>query len=161
MGLQTRLPGGAAWYGSPEPSFVRASPSRREVRFPSSLRYAATGWRTIPHLCIRGDASGEASHEKKERTMIKLIALVAATSLFAGFAVAEDAPPPKQTLFKNVKVFNGTDDKLRALDVLVENNLIAAVGKGLTGRTDAAIIGVLFLVLEGLFAGFIQNKRKS
>ena len=36
---------------------------------------------------------------------------------------------PAVTLFKNVKVFNGSDDKLIDADVLVEGNLIKQVGK--------------------------------
>ena len=42
-------------------------------------------------------------------------------------AVSQDAPPPAQTLFTNVNVFNGTDDRLyENHSVLVEGNLIQA-----------------------------------
>ncbi len=46
----------------------------------------------------------------------------------------------KQTLFRNVKVFNGIDDKLTTQDVLVEGNLIIKLGKDLDANKDALII---------------------
>ncbi len=60
----------------------------------------------------------------------------------SGMAFAQDAeePPPLQTLFKNVKVFNGTDDQLYDVNVLVENNLIKEVGAGLKAHADATVI---------------------
>lgn len=43
-------------------------------------------------------------------------------------AVSQDAPPPAQTLFTNVNVFNGTDDRLyENYSVLVEGNLIKSI----------------------------------
>lgn len=46
---------------------------------------------------------------------------------------------PKQVLFTNVKIFNGVDDKLIKGDVLVENNLIKAIGK-VSADKDATVI---------------------
>lgn len=45
-----------------------------------------------------------------------------------------------QTLFTNVKVFNGTENKLHDVDVLVEGNLIKEIAKGATAREDATVI---------------------
>jgi len=60
-------------------------------------------------------------------------------SIFIGFVVAvgatalapaqaADAEQPAVTVFTNVKVFNGSDDKLIDADVLIEGNLIKQVG---------------------------------
>jgi len=72
----------------------------------------------------------------------KLLTLAAATLVaFASFTHAQEAEtPPPQTLFQNVKVFNGTDDQLYDVDVLVENNLIRSVGKNVNARSDATVI---------------------
>jgi imidazolonepropionase-like amidohydrolase len=44
-------------------------------------------------------------------------------------------------LFKNVNVFNGSEDRLyEDMDVLVAGNLIEKIGKGLSGRPDATVI---------------------
>ena len=58
----------------------------------------------------------------------------------ATFAQAQDAPPPKQVLFQNVKISNGVDDKLIDGNVLVENNLIKEIGKGLKANDGATVI---------------------
>ena len=66
------------------------------------------------------------------------------TVLIAGFINvvqgAQAVLSPPQTLFTNVKVFNGTDNKLSNVDVLVEGNLIKAIGKKVKGRKDATVI---------------------
>ena len=56
-------------------------------------------------------------------------AVLAATICFSSstFAVESEAPPIKQTLFKNVMVFDGTNDKLYKADVLVKGNMIDQV----------------------------------
>jgi hypothetical protein len=47
-------------------------------------------------------------------------------------AHAAEKTPPKVTLFTNVNVFDGKQEKLMmGHDVLVENNLIKRIGKGL------------------------------
>ena len=55
---------------------------------------------------------------------------------------AQDASEKKlpQIHFKNVKVFNGTEDKLHDVDVLVEGNLIKEIAKGVGARSDAQVI---------------------
>ena len=66
---------------------------------------------------------------------ITILVAFAASTLLVQFAVAqEEAPvdlPPKVILFKNVKVFNGTEDGLTTADVLVVENLIKKIGKDL------------------------------
>ena len=69
--------------------------------------------------------------------------LLIATILF-GTQVSADSHQdalPSQILFKNVKIFNGTDDQLvTGKDVLVENNLIKAIGSGLAVAKDVQVI---------------------
>ena len=79
--------------------------------------------------------------------MKKLVTAVMVIALFAGVAMAQSPSANsgkekvvKQTLFKNVKVFNGIDDKLIAQDVLVEANLIKEIGKELKVSEGATVI---------------------
>ena len=57
---------------------------------------------------------------------IAFVVAVGATALAP--AQAADAEKPAVTVFTNVKVFNGSDDKLIDADVLIEGNLIKQVG---------------------------------
>lgn len=51
------------------------------------------------------------------------------------------ADEPQQVLFKNVKIFNGTDDQLiTGKDVLVEGNLIKSIGSGLAVAANVQVI---------------------
>ncbi len=53
---------------------------------------------------------------------------IAISLLFSSTIMAADKPLPQQTLFKNVNVFNGTDNKLyENHSVLVEGNTIKAI----------------------------------
>ena len=62
-------------------------------------------------------------------THIKLV-LMALSVLFATTVTASEAALPSEvTLFKNVKVFNGTEDKLHDVDVLVVKNKIYKIAK--------------------------------
>ena len=64
--------------------------------------------------------------------MKKLLITVMAVALLAGAAMAAEKRidiPSEVTLFKNVKVFNGTEDKLHDVDVLVVKNKIHKVAK--------------------------------
>ncbi len=57
------------------------------------------------------------------------------------FASDHEAGSPSQTLFKNIQILNGTDDQLiTGKDVLVEGNLIKAVGSGLAVAADVVVI---------------------
>jgi imidazolonepropionase-like amidohydrolase len=57
----------------------------------------------------------------------------------AAKAKAEDAKTD-QILIKNVKIFNGVDNKLTPGNVLVEGNLIKSIGKNVNARPDATVI---------------------
>ncbi|MCP4396311.1 MAG: amidohydrolase family protein [bacterium] len=80
--------------------------------------------------------------------------------ILAGFGTssyAQDAPQLTQTLFRNVKVFNGTEDKLYDYDVLVEGNLIKAVGKDVAAREDAKVIdGEGRILIPGLIDSHVH-----
>jgi imidazolonepropionase-like amidohydrolase len=66
---------------------------------------------------------------------------VAVITAFAGLSYAQEKEPlPPQTHFTNVRVFNGKDKELLAVDVLVEGNLIKSVGKTVKARADATVI---------------------
>jgi imidazolonepropionase-like amidohydrolase len=71
------------------------------------------------------------------------MAIILVVALGIGFnappATAQDAEKPAVTVFKNVKVFNGSDNKLIDADVLIEGNLIKKVGKNL-GASGATVI---------------------
>jgi imidazolonepropionase-like amidohydrolase len=59
--------------------------------------------------------------------------------LLAGSVVAEDKPV--QILFKNVSIFDGKSDKLiQGKDVLIEDNLIKAIGSGLAMAENVEVI---------------------
>jgi len=74
--------------------------------------------------------------------MKQLLTTIAAMAVLTGITLAQEAAKevPKQVLFKNVKVFNGTDDQLHDVDVLVEENLIKAIGRELGASDDATVI---------------------
>jgi hypothetical protein len=70
--------------------------------------------------------------------MKKLLTTVMAMAVVTGVALAaEKVSPPPQTLFTNVKVFNGGDNKLLAVAVPIEGNLIKAIGVKLKTSKDA------------------------
>lgn len=59
----------------------------------------------------------------------------------AQFCFSQVTEEPTKVLFKNVKIFDGTTDKLiEGKDVLVEKNLISKIGSNLTAPVDATII---------------------
>jgi imidazolonepropionase-like amidohydrolase len=80
--------------------------------------------------------------------MKKLLIVVMAIAVMTGVAMAmspsanlgKEKVAKQQTLFTNIKVFNGIDDKLIAQDVLVEGNLIMKMGKGLKAGKGAIVI---------------------
>ena len=75
------------------------------------------------------------------KTTIVAVALLMLAA-FAGPAVAQDDSNPRQTLFTNVNIFNGTDDRLyEKHSVLVEGNLIKSISAGaIEPRPDATVI---------------------
>lgn len=66
---------------------------------------------------------------------VTLIAIV-----FAPFARAQDSPKPSYTLISNVTVFDGTNEKTTKGSVLIENNLIKAVGPDVKAPSGAMLI---------------------
>ena len=73
------------------------------------------------------------------------VAISVPSSVFAtggGGGAAEDMTKPAvgQILIKNVNIFNGIDNTLTPGDVLVENNLIKAIGKDLQADEGATVI---------------------
>jgi imidazolonepropionase-like amidohydrolase len=70
-----------------------------------------------------------------------LLPVVAALLSFAQPALAQGEEALRQTLFTNVSVFDGKNEKLaEGQDVLVEGNLIKQVGKALKANVGATII---------------------
>ncbi len=67
------------------------------------------------------------------RHLSTLLAFTVATSLFA----QEQAEEPPQVVITNVQVFDGTNAKLLAGPVVIENNLIKSVGPSAEVRDDA------------------------
>ena len=74
--------------------------------------------------------------------MKKLIAtiMVAAVMVGMAFAAEEKKEAPTQILIKNVNIFNGLDNKLTVGNVLVEDNLIKAIGGNVSAGPDATVI---------------------
>lgn len=56
------------------------------------------------------------------------------------FVLSTNIVRAEQTLFINVNVFDGVNDGLKSLDVLVEDNLIKAVGKNIKAPEGATVI---------------------
>tara|TARA_R110000850_G_scaffold64247_3_gene144428 strand:- start:475 stop:1878 length:1404 start_codon:yes stop_codon:yes gene_type:complete len=71
--------------------------------------------------------------------MVVLSIIGLSASLFAQDA-AEKKEELKQVLFTNVRIFNGMDDKLTEGSVLVEGNLIKAIGTDVEAGKGATII---------------------
>lgn len=67
-----------------------------------------------------------------------------AIALLVGFGFALSSAyaqeVEKQILITNVRVFDGIDTSLRSADVLVEGNLIRAVGSGIDKNSTAVMI---------------------
>jgi imidazolonepropionase-like amidohydrolase len=78
------------------------------------------------------------------------IAIIMVVMMAGASPAAEQQEPPKQVLFKNVKVFNGTEDKLHDVDVLVEGNLIKSVKKGIQAPKATVIDGGGRTLMPGL-----------
>ena len=90
--------------------------------------------------------------------MITIAAIAAFSASIFAQAQDKEAPRP-QILFTDVKVFNGVDDKLHAVDVLVEGNLIKQVGKNLSVADATVIDGELRFLMPGIIEahGHIGN----
>jgi hypothetical protein len=81
-----------------------------------------------------------------KRTHFSIMAALATaiSTLLASPAGAQDAPEKKEeakrVLFTNVRIFNGVDEKFTEGRVLVENNLITAVGEKVKAPQGATVI---------------------
>ncbi|WP_060981005.1 metal-dependent hydrolase family protein [Vibrio splendidus] len=86
---------------------------------------------------------------------MKKTLLASSLALVASFAYAEEAQLP-QTLFQNVDIFNGTENKLYEDHfVLVEGNIITSISaKAIDVRDDAVVIDGTGKTLT---PGFIEN----
>ncbi|MGR5286027.1 amidohydrolase family protein [Vibrio maritimus] len=87
---------------------------------------------------------------------MKRTLLASSLALVATIAFAEDEAQQPQTLFQNVDIFNGTEDKLYEDHfVLVEGNIITSISaKEINVRNDAVIIDGTGKTLT---PGFIEN----
>jgi imidazolonepropionase-like amidohydrolase len=77
------------------------------------------------------------------QTLLLVLKVAIAANLFLpSAATAADEAPPPQVLFKNVNIFNGTDDRLfENHQLLIEGNLIKAISAGeIETRAGATII---------------------
>ncbi|MCP5067121.1 MAG: amidohydrolase family protein, partial [bacterium] len=94
----------------------------------------------------------------------KLTPMLLATSLLlasTGLLAQDEAPA--QVLFENVRVFDGTSEKLTAkTNVLVEGNLIKAVGSSVRGGAGATVVdgggGILMPGLIDTHVHFNMNE---
>ncbi len=67
--------------------------------------------------------------------------VVALALIWASAAIAQPAAEPKETLFTNVRLFDGRSDRLSApTNVLVRGNVIAAIGPAVAAAPGATII---------------------
>jgi len=90
---------------------------------------------------------------KVKRLHFSLILLAIALAISA--VNAQEGLTSPQVLFKNVNVFNGTDEQLAmGVDVLIEANLIKEIGKGLKASEGARIIdGGGRVLMPGIIEG--------
>jgi len=84
---------------------------------------------------------GENDMKPTKNLLAPVLALFTAVAVFgpAVFAAEEEVPP--QVLFKNVNVFNGTEDMLyESLNVLIEGKLIKSISENLIATNANAIV---------------------
>jgi len=85
-----------------------------------------------------------------------ILAVLMVLVLLAGVAMAEGTPP-KQVLFTNVNIFDGTNEKLAMrTDVLVEENLIKAIGKSIKAPGAEVIDGGGRTLMPGLIDSHVH-----
>ena len=83
---------------------------------------------------------------RKESVMMIILVLLAMEAL----VFAQEKEAPKQVLITNVKVWDGTSDKVIDADVLVEGNKIKTVAKGISAAGAVVIDGTGGVVTPGL-----------
>ena len=88
--------------------------------------------------------------------LVTLFVLVLGAPFILSAETAE-APPPPQVLFENVRVFDGTTDRLSSpTSVLVENNLIKSIGAGAAGPQAVRIDGGGRTLMPGLIDSHVH-----
>jgi imidazolonepropionase-like amidohydrolase len=87
---------------------------------------------------------------RSTKCFVVIAALLMACSVFA-----EDAQITR-TVFTNVKVFNGVDDRLDTVDVLVEGNLITRIGKNLSLEGVTVVDGGGRTLMPGLMDAHVH-----
>lgn len=89
------------------------------------------------------------------KLLTSILALSISAMAFSPSLFAAKKEAPTQVLFKNVNIFDGTSEKLiKGKDVLVEDNLIKKVGKGLKAGAGATVIdGGGRTLMPGLIEG--------
>jgi hypothetical protein len=82
------------------------------------------------------DRRGKMNH--KLARLISLLAFLVTTSV----VIAAESESPRQVLFKNVNIFNGTENKIyENHQVLVEGNLIKEISSGeIETNSGAAVV---------------------
>lgn len=82
---------------------------------------------------------------------MRMLSLLAAALFVAGSAVAQPAPAEQETLFRNVRIFDGKGSSLSApTNVLVRGNIIAAIGPAVGGPGATTIEGAGRTLMPGL-----------
>jgi len=80
--------------------------------------------------------------------------------LIATSTMAQDTPPPQSVLFTNVKVFDGTSEELRDVDVLVTGNKISQISEeplAVIASTNMAVIdGAGRTLMPGLISSHVH-----
>jgi len=87
---------------------------------------------------------------------IKAVLAVTISFSSSAFAAETKAPPTKQTLFKNVMVFDGTNDELYKADVLVKGNMIDQVSSKSITVSDSKNTTVIDGAGRTLMPGIIE-----
>jgi len=77
----------------------------------------------------------------KLKYIVKSVLAAGLLSVISSFAFAANDTTPEQILFKNVNVFDGKNEELKKnVNVLIENNIIVAVGVGVKASSKAKVI---------------------
>ena len=70
------------------------------------------------------------------KSILAVLLMTASVAMASG----EQEAAPSQILINDVKIFNGKDNELTPGSVLVENNLIKAIGRNISANSDATVI---------------------
>ncbi len=90
------------------------------------------------------------------KNFVKTALAVSICFSVSAFTVAADAPPVKQTLFKNIMLFDGTNFKLYKANVLVKGNMIDKVSRKSISVADSKNTTVIDGAGRTLMPGLIE-----